>query len=101
MYISRDEYKLLKQFYKSDGFAIKNDISDVLLEKGFLQHKQIKIMRDSSRQCSAELVITNSGTIACEDYADFKTSNFRSWAAIFISILSLLISLVSLYGSVF
>ena len=52
MYISRDEYKLLKQFYKSDGFAIKNDISDILLEKGFLQHKQIKIMRDGSRQCS-------------------------------------------------
>lgn len=101
MYISRDEYKLLKRFYKSDGIAIHNDISDILLEKGYLKYKQTKIMRDGSCQRSSELVITNSGVIACENYADFKSTNFRSWAAIFISILALLISLYPLCSSVF
>lgn len=101
MYISKAEYILLKKIKKSDGLAVKNEISEMLLQKKFIKPKHSKLNRDGSWCNSSEMVLTNDGVIACENYEDFKSANFRSWTAIFISILSLLISLVSLYSSVF
>lgn len=101
MYISKAEYILLKKINKSDGLAVKNEISETLLKKKLIKPKHSKLNHDGSWCKSAEMVLTNDGVIAYENYEDHKSVNFRSWAAIFISILSLLISLVSLYSSVF
>lgn len=101
MYISKDEYILLKKIKKNDGISVKNEISDILLEKGFIKHKSSKLNYDGSWDRSPEMALTNEGIIAYENYEDQKATNFRSWVAIFISILSLLISAVSLYNSIF
>lgn len=100
MYISKAEYILLRKIKKSDGLAVSGEMPDTLLEKGFVKHKHSKLNRDGGYDNSPELVLTNNGVIAYENYEDYKSANFRSWAAVFISILSLIMSLISLYSSV-
>lgn len=100
LYISKAEYILLKKIKKSDGLAVSGEMPDTLLEKGFVKHKHSKLNRDGGYGNSPELVLTNNGVIAYENYEDYKSANSRSWASVFISILSLIMSLISLYNSV-
>lgn len=100
MDITREEYRLLKQFYKRGIIGIDNDISRILLKKKLIEHKGYTMNRDGSVVFSYEFVITNSGKIAYENYHDkivsVRRANIQSWIAITISICSLAVSLISL-----
>lgn len=96
MDITKKEYELLKKFKKAEHLIVNNEISAILLEKELIVHKTSKVNRDGSITKSPELVITNSGMIACEKYyeehREMRRTSFHAWAALIISLLALAVS---------
>lgn len=85
MDISKDEYKLLKQFYRHDFLIIDNEISELLMSKRLIQFKSYEILRDGSLAYSKELVISNAGKIAYEkhyeEHQKIRNATITSWIA--------------------
>lgn len=100
MDITKKEYKLLKQFRKREYLIISNELTDILLEKELISHKTVKVNRDGSLSKSPELKITNAGEIACEKYyeahREMRRVSFHAWAALIISLISLVVSVADI-----
>lgn len=96
MNISVAEYKLLKKFYRKKELIVKNDISDILERKHFIEIIEAYLNDDGSEK-SFKYVITNDGVVAFEIY---RESHIKYWIPIIISnlisIASLIISIIAL-----
>lgn len=100
MDITREEYKLLKRFYKTESIIVDNEISYFLIKKDLIEPKSCTYKREGICEPSEELVITNKGKIAYENYREkiisVRRANIQSWIAIAISIGSLAVSIIAL-----
>lgn len=104
MDISHAEYKLLKKLNKAKKLVVDNETSDLLLSKGLVE-SEVTGFINGIVQYSDKIELTNSGKIAFEQYQySHKTargSSLRSWIAIVISCLALIVSAVNVYMSHF
>lgn len=97
MNISVAEYKLLKKFYRKKELIVKNDISDILERKHFIEIIEAYLNDDGSEK-SFKYVITNDGVVAFEIYREehrnIRNISIRSWIAIIISLIALIVTML-------
>ncbi len=98
MNITKDEYKLLKRFYTHKNVIINNETSEILIQKELIEPQSIKSQRNGLLLYSPELVITNAGKLAFEQYREERLNkrniSIRSWIAIVISLIALIVTIL-------
>ncbi len=98
MNITKDEYKLLKRFYTHKNLIIYNETSEILIQKELIKHQSVEIQRNGSCVYSPEIVITNAGKLAFEQYREERLNkrniSIRSWTAIVISLIALIVTIL-------
>ena len=104
MNISAKEFKILRKLYKRKLKLDESPEIRALLDKGFIT-AEITGMEDCVIQYSDYYEITNAGIVAYEEYryshATVRGASVRSWIAIIISVIALLISALNTYMSHF
>lgn len=94
MIITKKEFKLLFRIKRKGYILISNDdaVIQLLLKKGLVDYAEFGIVaKDPEKFC-----LTNEGEYALEQNRYMINANFRSWAALVISIIALLISALNL-----
>jgi len=95
--ISKAEFKVLKQMYKNGSMALPDEIAEILLSKHYIEYNNF-VPVNAVHNDTEEYILTNSGVIVYEQFYEdkvrFKKVEFRSWVAIVISVISVIISLL-------
>ena len=96
--LTRYEAKLLKKLYKKGPLHIDNSVAEALMDKGLINYEEQPSVNSILRP-DEKYVLTNDGKLAYEQYSEYheelRKASFRSWVAIFISILALLLALAN------
>ena len=97
MNITKDEYKLLKRFYTHKNLIINNETSEILIQKELIEPQKVKVQRSGFFEYSPELVITNTGKLAFEQY---REEHLKYWMPIIVSnviaLTSLIVSIIAI-----
>ena len=95
MNITKKEFKLLFKIKRKGFILISNDdkVINLLLDKRLVEYAEYGLIAKDLEK----FILTNDGEFAIEQNCSMRESNFRSWAAIFISITALIISALNFY----
>ena len=98
MNITKDEYKILKKFYTHKKLIINKETTEILIEKKLIKYQTKKAERNGLLPCTTELVITNAGKLAFEQHREERLNkrniSIRSWIAIVISLIALIVTIL-------
>ena len=96
--LTRYEARLLKKLCKKGALHIDESSAEALMDKGLICYKEQPSVNSLLRP-DEKYVLTNDGKLAYEHYSeyheDLRKASFRSWIAIIISILALILALVN------
>ncbi|MCM1062335.1 MAG: hypothetical protein NC452_18920 [Eubacterium sp.] len=90
MNITKKEFKLLFKIKRNGYIMLQNDdnLTMLLLNKGLIDYADFGLTAKKSEK----FVLTNEGEYYLEQNVYMQASNFRSWAAMIISVIALIIS---------
>lgn len=99
--ITREESKLLKKLYKKGSFHIEEAAANSLLDKGLIRYDEDPAVNAVLRP-DEKYTITNDGKLAYEQYHEqheqVRKTSIRSWIAIALSAVSLILSLLKAFN---
>lgn len=94
MNITKNEYKALKKYYKSEYLTVSSDVSKELSRKGLIEQYEVIDRIKGRNKYSDKLRITAEGRICYEHFHKTHRKEFfnsvRSWIAIIISLIALI-----------
>ncbi len=96
--ITRGEAKLLRKLIRKGPLHLEESTANLLLDKGLVEYTDQPSVNSALRS-DEKYTITNDGKLAYEQYFDIhdelRRNKFISYAALIISLISLLIAALS------
>lgn len=98
--ITREESKLLKKLYRKGSFHIEETAANSLLDKGLIRYDEDPAVNAVLRP-DEKYAITNDGKLAYEQYYEYheqiRRVSFRSWVAIALSAIAIILSIIKTF----